>query len=57
MTIDKVASAAEAVADIPTGASIAVGGFGLSGNPMVLITALLERASAAQHRQQQLRGG
>jgi len=39
--IDKqVASAAEAVADIPDGASIAVGGFGLSGNPMVLIEAL-----------------
>ena len=44
MTIDKVAaSAAEAVSDIGDGASIAVGGFGLCGNPMVLITALLER--------------
>ena len=32
MSIDKtVATAAEAVADIPSGASIAVGGFGLSG--------------------------
>ena len=39
--IDKqVASAAEAVADIPDGATIAVGGFGLSGNPMALIEAL-----------------
>ena len=39
--IDKTwASAAEAVADIPEGASLAVGGFGLSGNPMVLIEAL-----------------
>lgn len=39
--IDKqVATAAEAVADIPDGASLAVGGFGLSGNPMALITAL-----------------
>jgi 3-oxoacid CoA-transferase subunit A len=39
--IDKqVATAADAVADIPDGASIAVGGFGLSGNPMILIEAL-----------------
>ncbi|WP_372711310.1 CoA-transferase, partial [Arthrobacter rhombi] len=36
-----VASAAEAVADIGDGSSIAVGGFGLSGNPMALIQALL----------------
>ncbi|MFI5551924.1 CoA transferase subunit A [Streptomyces sp. NPDC051738] len=34
------ASAAEAVADIPDGASLAVGGFGLSGIPAVLIEAL-----------------
>ncbi|OIJ68414.1 CoA transferase subunit A [Streptomyces mangrovisoli] len=34
------ASAAEAVADIPHGASLAVGGFGLSGVPEVLIRAL-----------------
>lgn len=41
--IDKVVgSAAEAVADIPSGASVAVGGFGLCGIPMVLIGALLE---------------
>ena len=40
--LDKVVpSAAEAVADVPDGASIAVGGFGLCGNPMALITALL----------------
>ncbi|HZK58579.1 MAG TPA: CoA-transferase, partial [Cryobacterium sp.] len=39
--IDKVvASAAEAVADIPDGASLAVGGFGLCGIPEVLIEAL-----------------
>jgi 3-oxoacid CoA-transferase subunit A len=39
--MDKVrASAAEAVADIPDGASLAVGGFGLSGVPDVLIQAL-----------------
>ncbi|QYH36519.1 CoA transferase subunit A [Salinibacterium sp. M195] len=43
MSIDKtVGSAAEAIADIPRGASLAVGGFGLCGNPMVLIQALLE---------------
>ncbi|MFF0739790.1 CoA transferase subunit A [Streptomyces sp. NPDC004111] len=39
--MDKVrATAAEAVADIPSGASLAVGGFGLSGVPNVLIRAL-----------------
>lgn len=39
--IDKVvASAAEAVADIPDGASLAVGGFGLCGIPVALIDAL-----------------
>ncbi|MFI7292299.1 CoA transferase subunit A [Streptomyces sp. NPDC050121] len=39
--MDKVmASAAEAVADIPEGASPAVGGFGLCGIPTVLIDAL-----------------
>lgn len=38
-----VSSAAEAVADIPTGASLAVGGFGLSGVPIALIRAILER--------------
>jgi len=43
MTLDKtVRSAAEAVADIASGSSLAVGGFGLCGNPMVLIEALLE---------------
>ncbi|GGI47488.1 acyl CoA:acetate/3-ketoacid CoA transferase alpha subunit [Agromyces flavus] len=36
-------TAAEAVADIPSGASLAVGGFGLSGVPITLIRALLER--------------
>jgi len=35
-----VATAAEAVADIPAGASLAVGGFGLCGIPTELITAL-----------------
>ncbi|MSY16507.1 MAG: succinyl-CoA--3-ketoacid-CoA transferase, partial [Actinobacteria bacterium] len=37
-----VASAREAVADITSGASISVGGFGLSGIPDTLISALLE---------------
>ncbi|MGY4978393.1 CoA transferase subunit A [Streptomyces sp. 900105755] len=42
--MDKVvATAAEAVADVPEGASLAVGGFGLSGVPNVLIGALYER--------------
>jgi 3-oxoacid CoA-transferase subunit A len=43
MSIDKtVSTPGAAIADIPNGASIAVGGFGLCGNPMQLITALLE---------------
>lgn len=42
MSMDKtVATATEAVADITDGASLAVGGFGLSGNPVQLIEALL----------------
>ncbi|MDJ0335294.1 CoA transferase subunit A [Salinibacterium sp. G-O1] len=46
MSIDKtVGSAAEAVTDIPRGATLAVGGFGLCGNPMALIQALLELGS------------
>ncbi len=41
--VDKVVqSAAEAVADIESGASLAVGGFGLCGIPSVLIQALLD---------------
>jgi 3-oxoacid CoA-transferase subunit A len=40
-----VRSAAEAVADIPDGASLAVGGFGLCGIPHNLIQALLELGS------------
>ncbi|MDT0165871.1 CoA transferase subunit A [Actinotalea sp. AC32] len=44
--LDKVVpTAAEAVADIPDGASLAVGGFGLCGNPMGLIEALLEQGA------------
>ncbi|MGQ4385840.1 CoA transferase subunit A [Streptomyces sp. SAS_270] len=42
--MDKVvATAVEAVADVPDGATLAVGGFGLSGVPNVLIQALYER--------------
>jgi 3-oxoacid CoA-transferase subunit A len=37
-----VDSTAEATADIPCGASLAVGGFGVCGVPMALITAVLE---------------
>src|SRR5579863_5245105 len=44
--MDKVvASAVAAVADIPNGASLAVGGFGLCGIPHVLISALLEQGA------------
>lgn len=43
MAMDKVvATAAEAVADVTEGSSLAVGGFGLCGVPEVLIMALLE---------------
>lgn len=45
--IDKTyPSAADAVADIPDGASLAVGGFGLSGNPIALIQALLAQGTS-----------
>jgi 3-oxoacid CoA-transferase subunit A len=44
--VDKVvASAAEAVADIASGSTIAVGGFGLCGIPTVLVDALLEQGA------------
>ncbi len=44
--IDKTwPSAAEAVADIPDGACLAVGGFGLCGNPIALIEALLAQGT------------
>lgn len=45
--IDKtVGSAEEAVSDISNGASLAVGGFGLSGNPIALIEALLAQGTS-----------
>jgi 3-oxoacid CoA-transferase subunit A len=45
--VDKtVASAAQAVADIADGASLAVGGFGLSGIPWILIDALVAQGAA-----------
>jgi 3-oxoacid CoA-transferase subunit A len=40
-----VASAAEAVADVASGSSLAVGGFGLSGIPDALIEALAEQGA------------
>jgi 3-oxoacid CoA-transferase subunit A len=47
VTINKVVpSAADAVSDIPDGASLAVGGFGLAGIPWFLIDALLEQGAA-----------
>ncbi len=46
MGLDKTCgSAAEAVADIGDGSSVAVGGFGLCGIPAVLIQALYERGT------------
>ena len=46
MSMNKVvSSAAEAVADIADGASLAVGGFGLCGVPAVLIQALFEQGT------------
>ena len=48
--MDKVVpSPADAVAGIASGASIAVGGFGLCGIPSVLIDALLERALRSEN--------
>jgi 3-oxoacid CoA-transferase subunit A len=45
--MDKVvASASEAVADVPHGASLAVGGFGLCGIPFNLIGALAEQGAS-----------
>lgn len=40
------ASAAEAVADIPDGATLTVGGFGLVGVPIVLIRAILDQGAS-----------
>jgi 3-oxoacid CoA-transferase subunit B len=48
--LDKViASARQAIADIPHGASLAVGGFGLCGIPSVLIAALYEHGTSRLH--------
>jgi 3-oxoacid CoA-transferase subunit A len=45
--MDKVvASATDAVADVPDGASLAVGGFGLSGIPWTLIDALVAQGAS-----------
>lgn len=41
-----VPSAADSVADVPHGASIAVGGFGLSGIPWIVIDALLNTGAS-----------
>lgn len=47
MTMDKTyASAAEDVADIPSGAALAEGGLGLSGNSIPLIDAVLASGPA-----------
>ena len=48
--MDKVvAGAGVAVADVPDGASVAVGGFGLCGIPMALIAALLDAGTSGLH--------
>jgi 3-oxoacid CoA-transferase subunit A len=45
--VDKVVPGArEAVADIPDGATLAVGGFGLCGVPIKLLDALLEQGAS-----------
>lgn len=44
-----MASAAEAVAEVPDGASLAVGGFGLCGVPFTLIDALYEQGTTGLH--------
>jgi 3-oxoacid CoA-transferase subunit A len=45
--LDKVVASAEAaVADVADGSSLAVGGFGLSGIPWILIEALLDQGAA-----------
>ena len=47
--IDKrVASPAEAVADIPDGATVMIGGFGEAGSPIELIHALIDIGQVAQ---------
>ena len=44
--IDKrVASLTEAVADIPDGATVMIGGFGDAGNPTNLVDALVEQGA------------
>jgi 3-oxoacid CoA-transferase subunit A len=47
MSVDKVVpgGAVDAVTDVPDGASLAVGGFGLAGIPWFLIEALLEQGA------------
>ncbi len=40
-----VASAADALADVPDGATVMIGGFGTAGQPMELIDALLEQGA------------
>ncbi|MGI8332874.1 CoA transferase subunit A [Actinomadura scrupuli] len=48
--MDKVVtSVAAAIADVPDGASLAVGGFGLCGIPMELIAALREQGATGLH--------
>ncbi|GAB3255281.1 sugar phosphate isomerase family [Arthrobacter pigmenti] len=45
MVNKKIGSAAAAVADIPDGATVMIGGFGVAGQPVELIDALLEHGA------------
>ena len=55
--MNKVVSSAEAaVADIPSGATVMLGGFGLCGIPENLIAALVRRGSASQKDSERLCG-
>jgi 3-oxoacid CoA-transferase subunit A len=45
MGMQRVSTAAEAIADIPAGATLMVGGFGLCGNPESLLAALHSRGT------------
>ena len=48
----QVSSAAHAVADIPDGATVMVGGFGASGSPIELIHALIDQGATGPYRDQ-----
>ena len=53
--IQLCSNAAEAVAEIPDGATVLVGGFGTAGQPVELIDALIDIGRHRPHRRQQQR--